>query len=125
MLSNAGSTYCVTQEKANRSLPVASFRVYPRGFRRRVVVAGVTLVGLSTAVGLAHQNACSDWNKPVFFHASTGRVEACLAQGLDGAARDEHGRTPLHYAGQYAKSAGFVAALVGAGADPNARSDKC
>ncbi|MBC6402230.1 MAG: ankyrin repeat domain-containing protein [Hyphomonadaceae bacterium] len=81
-----------------------------------------TLLG----AGLYARNAeaqpdCNDWNSKGFFESATAAdVNRCLAAGAEVEARDENGRTPLHWAA-YGGNAETVAALIKAGAKIEAR----
>ena len=80
------------------------------------------LLALLSASTLGGEIGCSDWDDPGFFDSwSIGGIEDCLGRGLDPLARDDDGRTPLHYAAWHSASPGIVAALADAGADPDAR----
>ena len=63
--------------------------------------------------------SCDKWNTPAFFKsASLADIFHCL-KTKSANARNNNGRTPMHYAAQGEEPA-FVAALAKAGADPNA-----
>ena len=65
--------------------------------------------------------ACSNWNTRAFFtSASLSVVQTCLRTGADANARDEGGRTPLHFAAGYSDDPAIITALLGAGADLHA-----
>ena len=67
---------------------------------------------------------CDDWNTREFFRTATVEdVTACIRAGADVNARDDDGRTPLHYAAQYGDDPAVITVLVGATADVDARSD--
>ena len=62
---------------------------------------------------------CADWNSPDYFaEATLADIEACLSDGRSPHERDRRGNTPVHAAANGGSVAG-VAALVGAGGDPN------
>ena len=66
---------------------------------------------------------CSRWNSADFFaHATVDDVKGCLDDGIDPAARDDDGSTPLFWAIAHAKDASIVEAFLEAGADPMARA---
>ena len=67
--------------------------------------------------------ACADWNTARFFrNATTEDLARCLATE-DPNARNQSGRTPMHYAAQGALPA-LVLTLAEAGAEPNAPDGK-
>ena len=71
----------------------------------------------------AYAAECAGWNTAEFFKtAAPERVQACLAAGADLTARDEYGRTPLHWAARATTTPAVITALVTAGADPTARN---
>ena len=71
---------------------------------------------LSPALG-----ACPNWNTTFFFEAAKlSDVTRCLQTGVDLEARDRGGATPL-YKAVINGTAEVVRALLGAGANPNAR----
>ena len=86
----------------------------------------IAIIGAVTAAALtvpAHaQVDCADWNTADFFEvAEVSDVTGCLQEGANLEARDGlSGFTPLHHATR-SETAEAVAALLGAGADPNAR----
>ena len=64
------------------------------------------------------------WNTRVFFgYASPTTVRRCINAGANPNARDEHERTPLHFATMREDSE-IVRVLLNAGADPNARTKR-
>ena len=69
------------------------------------------------------QVSCEKWNTAAFFkHAGLADLSRCL-ETEDPNARNENGRTPLHYAAQGGAPA-LVTALVKAGAHVNARDKR-
>ena len=67
--------------------------------------------------------SCDKWNTPGFFQsAGLADLSRCLKMKNPNA-RNKIGRTPLHYAAQ-GEAPEFVAALVKAGAAPNARDER-
>ncbi len=67
--------------------------------------------------------ACGKWNTAAFFRdASLADLSRCL-ETEDPDARNENGRTPLHYAAQ-GRAPAFVTALAKAGAKINARDKR-
>ncbi len=81
-------------------------------------------VALGLAATLHAQADCADWNTGAFFEvAEVSNVTRCLQAGMDPQARDESGLTPLHTAVAFGNTEA-IAALVRAGADPEARSRK-
>lgn len=70
------------------------------------------------------QISCNAWNKKSFFEiANLADISRCLKTDNPNA-RDEKGRTPLHYIAMFNKTAQAVKALVNAGARVNARDEK-
>ncbi len=68
----------------------------------------------------AKRVSCAKWNTPAFFKsAGLAELSNCL-KTKNPNARNKNGRTPMHYAAQ-GDAPALVAALVKAGADPNAR----
>ena len=67
--------------------------------------------------------SCEKWNTPAFFKsADLADLARCLKVKKPDA-RNQYGRTPLHYAAQ-GEAPALVTALVKAGADPNARDTR-
>ena len=67
---------------------------------------------------------CESWNSSEFFEKTTiDTIKHCLAAGTDFNVHDADGYTVLHYAASNVDSPDVVTALVGAGADPNARDN--
>ena len=67
---------------------------------------------------------CGDWNTRGFFRTATVEdVTSCIQAGADVNARDDAGRTPLHYAARYSDVPTIVTVLVAAMAEVDARSD--
>ena len=67
-------------------------------------------------------NECADWDGNGFFTTATVKdVAECLRAGVDLAARETHGRTPLHIAAMRNERPLVVTALVAAGADVRRR----
>ena len=67
---------------------------------------------------------CDDWNTRGFFRTATVEdVTSCIQAGADVNARDDAGRSPLHYAAQYSDDPTIVTVLVGAMAEVDGRSD--
>ena len=67
---------------------------------------------------------CEEWNTEPFFESATASVvTACLAAGVDVAARDDDRITPLHWAAWSSRDPAVIKALLTAGADLEARND--
>ena len=67
---------------------------------------------------------CDDWNTRGFFSTATVEdVTACIRAGADVNARDDAGRTPLHYAAQYSDDPAIITALLSAMASVNVTDD--
>ena len=78
------------------------------------------LNGLSLATQVFGE--CARWNTLDFFEAATlEQVVGCLAAEAGVNARDEYGRTPLHYAALASTNPALIAALIDAGAEVDAR----
>ena len=61
---------------------------------------------------------CDEWNTEAFFKTATAStVRACLAAGVDVAARTDDGHTPLHMAADFNIKPAVLDALLNAGAD--------
>jgi len=71
------------------------------------------------------QVSYDDWNTTAFFAgASIAEVSRCSAADADQNARDEYGRTLLHWAALLHQDPAVIVALVDAGADPNGRDER-
>ena len=71
----------------------------------------------------AGADRCELWNRSGFFEiATTADVAVCLRAGADVSARDDDGRTPLHWAAASAVDATVLDALLAAGADSTVRT---
>ena len=68
--------------------------------------------------------SCEGWNTEGFFETATvDVVTACLAAGVDVAARDDDRITPLHWAAWSNQDPKVIEVLLVAGADLEARND--
>ena len=91
----------------------------PRFSIQIVAVVSLFLMVLTAPMVAAD---CADWNSEEYFKSATAAdVTDCLRSGADHKARDENGRTPLHWAGAMNNNHAVIAALLNAGADPKAR----
>ena len=67
---------------------------------------------------------CEGWNTPEFFRTAREEdIHSCVAFGANPNARDKIGWTSLHMAAGLSEYPAIIAALVKAGADPNAREE--
>ncbi len=74
--------------------------------------------------GLA-QEGCEGWDTGLFFSTATiADVVACISTGADVNARGEYGMTPLHFAAALNDNPAITAALIGAGAKLEAKSEE-
>ena len=90
----------------------------------RPALTVLALAGCSIPVSKAAGSTvdCADWNSSKYFQvAGVEDVAACLASGADIKARDEDGRSPLHYAAWSNKKPAVITALLDAEADIEAR----
>ena len=96
--------------------------------RRRALQAGLALA-IAAMPAHAQTPDCGGWNTREFFilknEIATGAdVERCLAQGYSTDARDEeYGATPLHQAAWHSDGVAAIEALLGAGAEVDARAE--
>ena len=67
--------------------------------------------------------SCAGWNTAAFFASATAEDVARCLETSDPNARNEHGRTPMHYAAQ-GTSPALVTVLAQAGADLDAADDR-
>ena len=91
--------------------------------RRRALQLGLALA-IAAMPAHARTPDCGGWNTLEFFEIATGSdVERCLARGYGADARDEeYGFTPLHWAA-ISGNAAAIEALLGAGAQVDARAE--
>ena len=77
-----------------------------------------------TAFLVAWANECADWDSNGFFATATVKdVAECLQAGVDLAARETFGRTPLHIAAMRNERPLVVTALVGVNLNGRDTSD--
>ena len=94
--------------------------MHPRFSAQIVMVISFCLTVLAAPMAAAD---CADWNSEEYFEAATAAdLTDCLRSGADLKARDENGRTPLHWAGAMTKNPAVIAVLLDAGANLKARS---
>ncbi len=83
---------------------------------------GLSPVAQASAADPESRSLCARWNTLDFFEAATlEQVVECLAAEAGVNARDEYGRTPLHYAALASTNPALIAALIDAGAEVDAR----
>ena len=84
-------------------------------------LAHIVLV-LSPCISADSDADCRDWPNQRFFEvARPENVLDCLATGADLEAQDEYGWTPLHLAAGHSEDPAVIEALIGSGADVEAR----
>ena len=91
----------------------------------RTIGAAVALAALlAVQPALAAGVSCTDWNTRTFFKkARVVDVSRCLKADADPKARNDKGRTPLHFAANSNKNTEVITALLKAGADLEAQDD--
>ena len=89
---------------------------------RSVLVS--VLLGFLTVVAAQRTPSCEEWNTAEYFQTATVEdVTACLDAGADPMARDDIGRTPLHWAALANENPAAIETLLRAGAELEARDD--
>lgn len=87
-------------------------------------LSGLSPVAQASSADPESRSLCARWNTLDFFEAATlEQVVECLAAEAGVDARDEYGRTPLHYAALASTNPALIAALIDAGARVDARND--
>ena len=94
----------------------------------RITFAFATALSLAFTPLAAQQTDCDGWNpsdwevaKPFWEASSVDTVSDCLMSGADVNARNEDGRTPLHWAALHNENPEVFTVLLDAGADVNAK----
>ena len=83
-----------------------------------IAVVGSIFAAIPSAVAVN----CDDWDTVGYFgRVAANEVTECLDAGADVNARDERGRTPLHWAAHYTETPAVIATLLDAGADAKAK----
>lgn len=100
--------------------PLHSFRwTSDPAVARRLLELGADPLARNDAGRVAYPASCENWNTVRFTRmASTSEAAACVAEGRDIDARDEHGDTPLHHAIEF-NALGLADLLLASGADPD------